>query len=69
MKISARNQLKAKVKNIAPGAINSEIVLTLPGGQEVVATITNTSVKELGLSVGSDAYAIIKASNVIVGVD
>lgn len=69
MKLSARNQLKAKVKSVTPGAVNSEIVLVIPGGQEIVATITNGSVKDLGLAVGSDAYAIIKASNVIVAVD
>lgn len=69
MKISARNQLKGKVKSVTPGAVNSEIVLVLPGGQEIVATITNGSVRELGLTPGADAYAVIKASNVIVAVD
>lgn len=69
MKISARNQLKAKVKTITLGAVNAEVVLVLSGGQEVVATITNGSVKTLGLVEGADAYAVIKASSVLVAVD
>lgn len=69
MRISARNQLKAKGKAITPGAVNSGVVLTLPGGQEIVATVTNASVKSLGLAVGGDAYAVIKASSVLVAVD
>ncbi|OLS13000.1 MAG: Molybdate-binding domain of ModE [Promethearchaeota archaeon CR_4] len=69
MKISARNQLKGKVKKITDGAVNSEVVIELPGGQEVVAIITKESAKKLGLSVGKPAYAIIKASSVMLGVD
>jgi len=69
MKISARNTLKGKVKQITPGAVNSEVVIELPGGIEIVSIITNESVKNLGLAPGKDAYAIIKASSVMVGVD
>jgi molybdopterin-binding protein len=69
MKISARNILKGKVVNVTPGAVNSEVTIELPGGTRLVSIITNTSVENLGLSVGKEAYAIIKASNVIVGVD
>jgi len=69
MKLSARNQLKGKVKKITDGAVNSEVVLELPGGQEVVAIITKESAKNLGLSVGKPAYAIIKASSVMLGVE
>ncbi len=69
MKISARNQLKGKVKKITHGAVNSEVILELPGGQEVVAIITKESAQNLGLAVGKTAYAIIKASSVMMGVD
>jgi molybdopterin-binding protein len=69
MKISARNVLKGKIKSILPGAVNSEVIIELPGGTPVVATVTKESVGNLGLQVGKEAYAVIKASNVIVGVD
>ena len=69
MKISARKQLKAMVKCIMPGAVNAEVVLTLAGGQEVVATITNASVKSLGLVQVRGGYTVIKASRVPVAVD
>lgn len=69
MKISARNQLKGKVKQIAPGAVNSEVIITLDGGQEIVAVVTKSAVERLGLRVGGPAYAIVKASSVMLGVD
>ena len=69
MKLSAKNVLKGKVKSIVNGAVNSEVVIELPGGTEVTSIITKGSVENLGLKVGASAYAIIKASNVIVGVD
>jgi len=69
MKISAKNQLKGKIKSITSGAVNSEIVIELPGGVTITSIITKGSEQELGLKVGGAAYAIIKASNVIVGVD
>ncbi len=69
MKISARNILKGKVVKLAPGSVNSEVTIELPGGARVVSIITNASVENLGLSVGKEAFAIIKASNVMVGVD
>ncbi len=69
MKISARNILKGKVVKVTPGAVNSEIVLELPGGGQVVSVITKQSADSLGLAVGKTAYAIIKASNVMIGVD
>jgi molybdopterin-binding protein len=68
MKISARNQLKATVTKITPGAVNTEVQLDL-GGQSVTAVITNASAQSLGLAVGKPAYAIIKASSIMVGVD
>ncbi len=69
MKISARNVLKAKVKQVTPGAVNSEIVVELPGGIEMVSIITKSSTERLGLKPGKDVYAIVKASNVMIGID
>jgi molybdopterin-binding protein len=69
MKTSARNQLKGTVKSITPGAVNSEVVIELPGGIEIVSIITKHSAESLGLTVGKAVYAVVKASNVMVGVD
>jgi len=69
MKISARNILAGKVDKVVKGAVNAEIDLTLEGGETVVAIITNVSADALGLKAGTTAYAIIKASEVIVGKD
>ncbi|OGO64421.1 MAG: transporter [Chloroflexi bacterium RBG_19FT_COMBO_50_10] len=69
MKISARNILKGKVAKVVHGAVNSEVTIELPGGAQLVSIITNSSVENLGLNEGKEAYAIIKASNVMVGVD
>lgn len=69
MKLSARNQLKGKVININKGAVNSIVTLDIGGGNIIVATISCAAVKELGLEVGSDAYAVIKATSVMVGID
>jgi len=69
MKLSARNVLRGTVAAITPGAVNSEVVIRLAGGEEVVAVITKKSVENLGLAVGKEAYAVIKASEVMVGVD
>jgi len=69
MRLSAKNILKGKVKALTHGAVNSEVVLELPGGGEIVSIITKSSAENLGLKVGVTAYAVIKASNVIIGVD
>ncbi len=69
MKLSARNVLKGKVKSIKQGAVNSEVVVQLQGGLEIVSVITKTSTENLSLKEGKDVYAIIKATNVILGVD
>lgn len=69
MKISARNQIKGKVTAIKEGAVNAIVVLDIGGGNAISATISMDAVKELGLRVGSDAYAIIKATSVMVGID
>ena len=67
-KLSARNVLQGVVSKVEDGAVNSVVTIALPGGSKVVASITKTSVKTLGLKKGSKASAIIKASNVMVGV-
>ena len=69
MKISARNVLKGKVIQIKHGAVNSEVVIELPEGIQLVSIITNASVESLGLQEGGEAYAVIKASNVMVAVE
>ena len=69
MKLSARNVFKGKVKSIIVGAVKDEVVIELPGGTEVVSVITKSSAQSLGLAVGKEAYAIIKASSVIMAVD
>jgi len=68
LRFSARNQLVGKVSGVKTGAINSDVVITLPGGTAVHAVITQEAVAELGLAVGVEARAIIKASHVILAV-
>ncbi len=67
MKISARNILAGTVTKVIQGAVNSEIDLTLKGGDKLVSVITNESVQHLGIKEGSAATAILKASWVILG--
>lgn len=69
MKTSARNMLKGKIKLVKPGVVNTEVVLELSGGPEIVSIITKESAERLGLAPGREAYAIIKASNVMIGVE
>lgn len=69
MKLSARNVLKGRVVKITHGAVNSEVLLELPGGVEVVSIITRQSAEALGLVEGSEAWAVIKASNVMIAVE
>ena len=68
MKISARNILKGKVVEVSKGAVTSHVKLDI-GGSVVTASITNAAVKELGLKKGKEAYAVIKASDVMIGID
>ena len=69
MKISARNVLKGKIKKVTPGAVNTEVIIELPDGTEIVSIITKHSAENLELAGGKEAYAVIKASNVMVLVD
>ena len=65
MRISARNQLKGTIVKVVEGAVNGVVVISL-GDEEVKADITRESIKELGLTEGKAAYAVIKATNVMV---
>ena len=69
MRISARNVLKGRVERVVPGAVNTEVTLRLPGGEEIVSIITKASAERLGLAEGKDAYAVIKASDVMIAID
>ena len=64
MRISARNQLKGTIVKVVEGAVNGVVVISL-GDEEVKADITRESIKELGLTEGKAAYAVIKATNVM----
>lgn len=68
LKLSARNQFAGTVQRLVPGAVNSEVVLALPGGGHVAAVVTHESVQSLGLAPGQTATAVFKASAVIVAV-
>ena len=69
MKVSARNTFSGSVAAITQGAVNAEVTLSLKGGIPLTAVVTNGAIENLGLKVGSEAYAIIKASSVIIGTD
>ena len=69
MKISARNILRGTVKSVEHGAVNSEVAIELLGGVVIVSIITKESAERLGLAPGKEAYAIVKASEVIVATD
>ena len=69
MKISARNILKGKVKQVKAGAVNTEVIVELSGGAEIVSVITKESAENLKLAKGKAVYAVIKASNVMIAVD
>ena len=66
MKLSARNQFKGKIVDIQEDAVNGIVKIDIGGGNVMSATI---SIKELGLAVGGEAYAVVKATSVMVGVD
>ena len=66
MKLSARNQFKGKITEIKKGPVSTEVVLDV-NGTTVVSSITTGSAESLGLKVGDEAIAVIKASNVMIG--
>ncbi len=69
MQISARNVLKGSVTQIQHGAVNDEVILAIAGGDTIAAIVTSTSVRNLGLAVGKEVVAIVKASSVLVSTD
>lgn len=69
MKISARNRFKGKVLEVQRGATTAHVRIDLGNGLIVTSSITNEAVDELALTAGSDAYAVIKASDVMVAID
>lgn len=66
MQISARNVLRGTVKEVVHGAVNTQVMLELPGGGEIVSVITKSSAERLGLERGKRVSAVIKASNVMI---
>ena len=69
MKLSARNQFKGKVVDIQEGAVNGIVKIDIGGGNVMSATISMNAIKELGREVGKEAYAVVKATSVMIGID
>lgn len=69
MKLSARNILSGTVKSVAKGATTAHVVVEVSAGNVITASITNEAVEDLGLVVGKTVKAIIKSSDVIIGVE
>jgi molybdopterin-binding protein len=69
MELSARNILKGTIKEVNKGPIGAEVTIELPGGIELTSFITKASAERLGLKEGMEAYAVIKATSVMIGKD
>ncbi len=69
MRLSARNQFKGEVVDIQEGAVNGIVKIDIGGGNVMSATISMNAIRELGLAVGKEAYAVVKATSVMVGID
>ena len=69
MKLSARNQIKGTIVSIQEGAVNGIVKLDIGGGNVISSTISLAAIQELGLAVGKEAYAVVKATSVMIGVD
>ena len=69
MKLSARNVIKGTVKAVEIGAVNAEVVVEVAPGVEMTSIITKNSCEALGLEAGKEAYVVVKASNVMIGVE
>lgn len=67
--LSARNQIEGTVVEVAPGAVNGCVTIEVEKGVRITGTITNDSIRNLGLEEGSTAFAIVKASDVMVAID
>jgi molybdopterin-binding protein len=68
MKLSARNQIRGTITRIEKGGVSSNVTLDV-SGNVIMATISNAAVDDLGLAIGKEAYAIIKATSVMIGID
>ncbi|HYZ23237.1 MAG TPA: TOBE-like domain-containing protein [Rhodopila sp.] len=68
MKLSARNQIPGTVKTVKPGATTTHVTIEIGGGSTITSSITNEAAEELGLKPGMQVFAVIKASDVMVGV-
>ena len=69
MKLSARNQFKGKIVDIQKGAVNGIVKIDIGGGNVMSATISMNAIQELCLEIGKEAYAVVKATSVMVGID
>lgn len=67
--ISARNQLAGKIVAVQKGAVNGHVTLQLPRGNKITGSVTNEAIEDLGLSEGAEAQAIIKSTDIMVGVE
>ena len=67
MKLSARNQIKGKLVAVAKGTVTAHVRIDIGGGVVLTSSITNEAVDDLGLKVGDEAWAVIKASDVMIG--
>ena len=69
MEISARNVLRGTIKSVTPGAVNTEVVVEVAGGTEIVSIITKESAERLWLAAGKEVYSVIKTSDVMIATD
>ncbi len=69
MRLSARNQLSGTVASIDTGAVMTIVKVDLDGGQQITASVTKDAVEDLGLAVGDSVVAVIKSTEVMIGVD
>jgi molybdate transport system regulatory protein len=69
MKTSARNQFSGTIKALTKGPVSTEVIIEVVSGMRIVATISTVSAESLGLAVGKRAYALVKASSVVVAID
>jgi molybdopterin-binding protein len=68
MKLSARNQIPGIIHAVKPGATTTHVTIEIAGGVTITSSITNEAAEELGLKPGMKAYAVVKASDVMVGI-
>ena len=69
MQLSARNQIPGTIVRIKKGVVTAEVVVRIAGGHEIVSVITMSAVKSLGLKKGAKVTAVIKSTEVMIGVD